>query len=210
MKKLNVILLLTAFCCTTFMQAQEDTEQKKSKFSVMGFGGIGYGIMDNDNAPNYNVNANVADLVLNYKISKKVGIATGAGYSLLSGNGFNSAGNFYHERIMVKIPLLVVFDYDVAEKFRFLAHLGPYAQTIYKDEYTYTDFTIDDVYEGWNFGFQLGLSFVYDIKDCFSLGINYSGQSDFSNLETNNDLAINDEQRIKNLNTIGLIFIFNL
>ena len=210
MKKLNVILLLIALCCTTFAQAQEDTEKKESKFSIMAFGGIGYGIVDNENEPNYNVNANVADLVVSYKISDNIGVATGAGYSLLSGNGFNAVGNFYHERVMVKIPALVVFDCALAEKFRFLAHLGPYAQTIYKDEYTYTDFTVDDVYEGWNFGFQLGLSFVYELKDCFSLGINYSGQSDFTNLETNDDLAINGEQRMKNLNTIGLMFIFNL
>lgn len=159
MKKLNVILLLTALCISTFAQAQEEQTEQGSKFRVMAYGGIGYGIMDNDNQANYNVNTNTAELAFNYRFSKSLGVATGAGYSLLSGNGFNSAGNFYHERITVKIPLLLTIDCEMGEKFNFLAHLGPYAQTIFDDEYTFNNFRVDDVYEGWNFGFQLGLSF---------------------------------------------------
>ena len=176
----------------------------------MAYGGIGYGIVENDIEANYNVNANVAELVLNYKISDKIGVATGAGYSLLSGNGFNFAGNFYHERLMVKIPLLFTYNCLIAEKFKFIAHLGPYAQTIYKDEYSYSNFRVEDVYEGWNFGFQLGIGFLYEVKSQFSIGLNYSGQSDFTKFETNNDQVINDEQRLKNLNTVGLIFIFDI
>ena len=210
MKKLNVFLLLITFCSTILLQAQEETDQKKSKFSVMAYGGIGYGIVENDIEANYNVNANVAELVLNYKISDKIGVATGAGYSLLSGNGFNFAGNFYHERLMVKIPLLFTYNCLIAEKFKFIAHLGPYAQTIYKDEYSYSNFRVEDVYEGWNFGFQLGIGFLYEVKNHFSIGLNYSGQSDFTKFETNNDQVINDEQRLKNLNTVGLIFIFDI
>ncbi len=210
MKKLNVFLLLITFCSTILLQAQEETDQKKSKFSVMAYGGIGYGIVENDIEANYNVNANVAELVLNYKISDKIGVATGAGYSLLSGNGFNFAGNFYHERLMVKIPLLFTYNCLIAEKFKFIAHLGPYAQTIYKDEYSYSNFRVEDVYEGWNFGFQLGIGFLYEVKSQFSIGLNYSGQSDFTKFETNNDQVINDEQRLKNLNTVGLIFIFDI
>ncbi|WP_223033870.1 outer membrane beta-barrel protein [Hanstruepera marina] len=209
MKKLNVILLLTAFLAFTFVQAQEETEKKESKFSVMAFGGIGYGIMDSDSQPNYNVNANSAELVLNYKISDNIGLATGGAYTSLTSNAFNYAGNFYHERILIKIPLLVTFNCFVADNFKFIAHLGPYAQTIYKDEYTYSNFRVDDVYEGWNFGFQLGLGFLYDFDNCFSAGINYSGQSDFSKFETNTSQVINDEQKVKNLNTIGLIFILD-
>ena len=209
MKKLNVILLLTAFLSFTFTQAQDESEKKESKFSVMAFGGIGYGIMESDIESNYNVNANSAELVFNYKLSEKVGLATGAGYTTLTGNGFNFAGDFYHERVMVKIPLLVTFDCFIADKFKFIAHLGPYAQTIFKDEYSYSNFRVEDVYEGWNFGFQLGLGFLYEASDCFSLGLNYSSQSDFTKLETDNGQIINDEQRLKNLNTIGLIFILD-
>ncbi|WP_250434052.1 outer membrane beta-barrel protein [Hanstruepera flava] len=209
MKKLNVILLLTTFLAFTFAQAQDETEKKESKFSVMAFGGIGYGIMDSDSQPNYNVNANSAELVFNYKLSEKVGLATGGAYTSLTGNAFNYAGNFYHERVLIKIPLLVTFDCFVADNFKFIAHLGPYAQTIYKDEYTYNSFRVEDVYEGWNFGFQLGLGFLYKFGDCFSAGLNYSGQSDFSKFETNNGQVLNDEQRLKNLNTIGLIFILD-
>ncbi|WP_048331354.1 outer membrane beta-barrel protein [Bizionia psychrotolerans] len=210
MKKLNVMVMIAALFAVNLMQAQEATEPKESKFSVLAFGGIGYGIMDNDNQPNYNMNSNTGDLLLNYKVHSKFGIATGVGINQLSGNGFNAVGNFYHERIMVRIPLLLTFDKPITDKFSIVGHLGPYAQTIFKDEYSFNTAKIEDVYDGWNFGFQLGLGFVYQIEPHFGVGINYTGQSDFTNLETRNNFVFSDEQKLKNVNTFGLILLFNL
>ncbi len=210
MKKLNVMMLALTLFAVIGMQAQEDMETKTSKFNIMAFGGIGYGIMDNDNAPNYNMNSNTGDLLLNYRVHSKFGVATGVGFNQLSGNGFNTVGNFYHERLLVRIPLLFTFDRQVADKFSIVGHFGPYAQNVFKDEYSFNAATIEDIYDGWNFGFQVGLGFVYQIEPHFGIGINYTGQSDFTKLETRNNQVFGDEQKLKNLNTFGLILQFNL
>ncbi len=210
MKKLNVMMLALSLLATIGMQAQEQMETKESKFNILASGGIGYGIMDNDNAPNYNMNSNTGDLLLNYRVHSKFGIATGVGFNQLSGNGFNAIGNFYHERYLIRIPLLLTFDKQVADKFSIIGHLGPYAQNVFKDEYSFNAAKIEDVYDGWNFGFQLGLGFVYQIEPHFGIGINYTGQSDFIKLETRNSAVFNDEQKLKNLNTFGLVLQFNL
>ena len=53
----------------------------------------------------------------------------------MTGNGFNSLGNFYHERTLLKIPLLATMNYNLSDKFRIVANLGLYGQNIVKDEY---------------------------------------------------------------------------
>ena len=117
MKKANFILLLACFLTINLIQAQEEIE---SKFNIIAYGGIGYGIIENNNEPNYNLNSNGGDILLNYRINQKFGIATGIGLNELTGNGFNSIGNFYHDRTMLKIPLLATMDYDVSDKFRII------------------------------------------------------------------------------------------
>ncbi|WP_333696516.1 hypothetical protein [Flavobacterium sp.] len=63
-----------------------------------------------------------------------------------------------------------------------------------------------DVYEGWNFGAQVGIGFLFKMFDRVSVGVKYNGQTDFSSFKTNNSVAFCDEQKIKYLNTIGLVF----
>ena len=64
------------------------------------------------------MNSNSGDILLNYRINQKFGVATGIGIAELSGNGFNSLGNFYHEREILKIPLLATLDYKISEKIK--------------------------------------------------------------------------------------------
>lgn len=61
--------------------------------------------------------------------------------------------------------------------------------------------------EFWN---SVKIWFVFKMFDNFSAGINYSGQSDFSKFKTNNNLGINDKQKLKNLNSIGIILMIDL
>ena len=207
MKKPNYILLFICFLTISLIQAQE---KKESKFNIIAYGGIGYAIVKNDNEPNYNLNSNSGDILLNYRINQKFGVATGIGIAELSGNGFNSLGNFYHERTMLKIPLLATMDYKISEKIKMIGNFGFYTQNITTDEYRFLNNSQKNVYEGWNFGTQLGLGFVFKMFDNFSAGINYSGQSDFSKFKTNNNLGINDKQKLKNLNSIGIILMIDL
>lgn len=207
MRKLNCVLLVIFFLTINLIKAQEE---KKSKFNIVAYGGIGYGIVKNDNEPNYNLNSNSAEVLFNYSINQRVGIATGISSNELSGNGFNSLGNFYHERTLLKIPLVATMNYNLSGKLKMIANFGLYGQTIVKDKYNFLNNTQKDIYDGWNFGAQMGLGFVFNAFENFSVGVNYNGQSDFSKFESSNNQGINDEQKIKNLNSVGVVFMIEI
>jgi long-subunit fatty acid transport protein len=188
-------------------QAQEE---KESKFNIIANGGTGYGTIKNDKETNYNLNSNSGEILLNYKIGQNIGIATGIGMNELSGNGFNSVGYFYHERTLLKIPLLFTTRAKLAENFSVFMNFGLYRQNIIKDKYHFLDTTQKDVYDGWNFGVQTGIGFVFELFDDFSVGINYNAQSDFTKFESNDNAGINDKQKMKSLNSIGIMLFVEL
>ncbi|WP_333696518.1 hypothetical protein [Flavobacterium sp.] len=90
----------------------------------MGFFGFGYGIVENENQPDYNLNSINAEVLFNYSISKKIGVASGIEINELSGQGFNTFGNFYHERTLLKIPVLVTLNTNVSENISFFSNFG--------------------------------------------------------------------------------------
>ncbi|MDR6300656.1 hypothetical protein [Mesonia maritima] len=208
MKKSSLLVLLCLVFTTNFLNAQEE-ETKESKLEIFVHADIGNGIIENDLEPNYNVNAENGEILLNYKFWKTLGLATGIAYSEINGNGFSSRGDFYHKRAMLKIPLLLSFDTKLGEKFRMISTFGVYSQYVVKDEYSFLLRKIDNVYEGWNFGSRLGISLIYQVYDNLGIGVHFNYQSDFSELENNNQI-VNDKQKINNLNTFGLIATFGL
>lgn len=206
MEKSNNILLFIFFLTFNLIQAQD--EKKESKFNLIGYAGNGYGIVKNNTEPDYNLSNNMGEVLLNYNINQKIGIATGIGVNRLTGNGFNSIGNFYQERILLKIPLLATVNLKISEQFKLFGNLGIYGQNIIKDEYQFINRTTQkDIYSGWNFGMQMGFGFLYKIFDDYYAGINYNQQADFNTFQTKNNVGINDEQKMINLNSIGLIFL---
>jgi opacity protein-like surface antigen len=207
MKKSNYILLFTLFLTFSLMQAQEE---KELKFDIIVYGGIGYGIVENDNEPNYNLNSNALEILVNYNINKKFGIATGIGLNELSGNGFNSIGNFYHERTLLKIPLLFTMGSNVTENLKLFTNFVFFGQNIINDEYRFLNETQKDIYKGWNFGAQFGFGFAFEMFDNYSIGINYNAQSDLSKFGSNNNAGINDKQKFTNLNSVGILFMIDL
>ncbi len=208
MKRSNHLLLVIFFLGFNIIRAQ--VEEKESKFNLIAYGGIGYGIVENDNEPNYNLNSNSGEILLNYNLNQKFGIATGIGLNELTGNGFNSIGDFYHERTLIKIPLLVTFNSDFSNKFKVFASLGFYGNNLIKDEYHFLNNTKIEVFDGWNFGLQMSAGFIIELSDHFGLGINFSGQSDFSKFESNTNSGVTDEQKMKNLNSFGFIFMLKI
>ena len=166
MKKLNFIFTYVFLFSISFVQSQE--ENQNSKFSIIAYGGIGYTKVQNDLELDYDLNVNTAEILINYKIWNDIGIASGIGYSELSGAGYNSTGNFYHERNVVKIPLLLTANKNFSENLVIFANFGFYGQTIVKDEFRYLLTTRDDIYEGLNFGAQLGLGLGYQIDERFA------------------------------------------
>lgn len=226
MKNLNLKLLLPFIFSFALLNAQNDHnnhdnhdgkkhdhhyhDDATSKFSFVTYGGIGYAVVDNDNQPNYNLNASTADFLLNYNIANRFGIATGIGIDRLTGTGFGSGGNFYHERGTLRIPLLLSTNYNLSPKVRLVANIGLYARTIIRDEYSFINGDADDLYEGWNFGLQTAIGLSYNFNHKTSLGIMFSTQGDFSRVESDANTGFNDEQKITGLNTIGLLFTINL
>ena len=219
MNTLKITLLFTFLFSFHFLTAQDqkdktynDYQLSDSKFSIIGYGGVGYAVVDNDNQPNYNLDASTFDILLNYRIGKRYGIATGIGFNQLTGTGFNNAGqNFYHERGTLKIPLLLSGNYNIAPKVRLVANIGFYAQTIIKDDFSFAgNTTVGDIYEGWNFGLQSGIGMSYNFNEKFSLGLMFNTQGDFNRFDTASDVNLNNNQKIKSINTAGLLFTFNL
>ncbi|MBB79195.1 MAG: hypothetical protein CL844_09370 [Crocinitomicaceae bacterium] len=204
MNKLRVHLLLSIFLSFNLLNAQE------SKSSFIGYGGIGFGTVENDNALNYNLNSNSGAILFNYKIGERFGLSSGLGLNKLSGNGSNYLGDFNHIRSVIKIPLLVSFDSNIAEKIKIMFFLGPYVQHIAEDEFRYLNERQQDVFEGWNIGGQFNLSFLYEFIDKVSVGLNYTCQSDITKFQTVPTKFFFDEQRLNNLNNIGIIFQIEL
>ncbi|TXD50604.1 hypothetical protein ES044_04340 [Polaribacter sp. IC066] len=198
------------------MQAQENDKEeknekeKKSKFQLIGTGNIGFAIVKSNHEPTYNLNSNGGEILLNYKFSDKNGVAIGFGHTELTGNGFNTVGDFYHQRSFIKIPLLYTMEYQIAEKIKYLSNFGLYAQTIVRDEYQFLNNTQNNIYGGWNFGLEASIGIVFEVSEKFSAGINFSGQFDFTKLKTNKNQIINDQQRIENQNSLGLLLLFEL
>lgn len=192
----------------SFAQKTENT--RVSKFNLDLSINVGTGRVDNENQPNYNLDAIVSEALLTYNFSNQFGVATGIGYTQLSGNGFNSNGNFYHERDVIRIPLMLTTGRNFGEKLRLYANIGLYGQVIVNDEFQYLTNTENDVYEGWSFGFNGNIGLLYELTTKFSMGVNFATQSDFSAVETSDNASINDEQRLDRVNTFGLLFRFSL
>ncbi|TYC09704.1 PorT family protein [Bizionia gelidisalsuginis] len=207
MKTSTLLLTLGFILNVVVLQAQETNT---SKFNIVAYGGIGYTKVINDDAPNYDLNVNTGDLLLSYNAWKTIGIATGLGYSELSGNGFNTNGNFYQERTVIKIPLLLTLNKDITEHLIVTGNFGFYGQTIVKDEFQYIDSIEKDVYEGFNFGMQLGLGIGYRFDERLGFGVHLNSQSDFSSFETSNNATFKNEQKHKNLTSIGIFATLKL
>lgn len=221
MKKLNFSIFLTLIFSFITLNAQNDhdTHDKHenhgtdSRFSFIAHGGIGYAVADGKYQPNYNLDANIGEFLLQYRIGKHYGIATGIGIVELTGNGFYyTHGPFYHERANLKFPLLFSVNYNVAPKVRLHTNVGPYAQIIYRDEFIFFNGgNVNDIYSGWSFGLQFAVGMSYHISSKMSLGVMFSSQGDFNRLSIDTSKKIfADPQRISRINTLGLLFSINL
>ena len=150
---LSVLLFTFLF---TSLKAQE---KEGFRFDLMGVYGIGFGVAENSNEPDYNFRTRQIDLILNFDLGKLFGFSTGVGVSTLSANGFNSNGDFFHTRNSLKIPLSLSLLHPISEQFEFYASGGFFWEQILEDEFQYLNSILEDVYEGSGFGgqFQIGL-----------------------------------------------------
>ena len=203
--KSNYLLIVAILICNSIFSQEES----KSKWDVIGFGGIGYGILENESEPNYNMNINSSEILLNYRISEEFGIASGIGLNIATGNGFSSLGEFYHERNLLKIPLLITLNGEVSKNIEYFGHFGFYTQNIIKDNYEFLSNSVGNIYKGWSFGGQLGIGVLFDYIKRTKFGFTFNSQSDFSKFRSNNAI-IASKQKMKSMNTIGLLLKYEL
>lgn len=207
MKALKLIVSFISLLTLT----QSFAQIKHYDFNLLAYGGIGFGVMENDTDPNYNMNSNNAEILVKYRITQKLGIATGIGLNEISGDGFNMNGNFHHERKLLKIPLLAILDYSFGENLSMIPNFGFYANYILEDKHRFLNSTIKNSYEDWNFGAQLGVGLTYELYKNLHLGFNYSLQYDLSKFSANkNQIIINDKQKLGRMNSIGLVMVMEL
>jgi len=67
----------------------------------------------------------------------------------------------------------------------------------------------ENLYNGWNVGTQFGLGILFDYTKRMKFGFIFNAQSDFSKFKSNNP-NITSNQKIKNLNTIGILLKYKL
>lgn len=101
-------------------------------------------------------------------------------------------------------------DSEIADKVKTLLNFGFYIQNIMDEKYRYLDTIVENVYEDWNFGFQLGVGFMFELTEKIGLGVNYNWQSDFTDFKTKENQILSDKQKLTNLNTIGLLVKYQL
>lgn len=205
-RKLHIALM---FLFTLSLVFSQEEPQDHSKFSFSLNANSGQAKVENDNLPNYNLDVNTIELLLNYSFNNHIGIAIGIGYNDLTGNGFNNVGDFYHERQTLRFPVLLTTERHF-ERIVLQANVGLYGQVVIDDEYQYLFFRTDEVFNGWTFGFQGNINLMYQLTDRFALGVNLTTQSDFSKLDSGINEIVNDEQRITQQNTFGLVMNLKL
>lgn len=196
MKSLNLVFVMLFF--VNIMQAQNSDKEENS---ALIFGGFGYGVINNDNGSNYNLDYVYNELSYQSKINENFGIASGLSYIQLSGTGFNVTGNFYQERDILQIPLAFTYNKEVFDNVHLYGSLGVYGQTIVKDEYQYAFQTQKDIFDGWNFGVNFKAGILFDLFKNIEGGFVFSSQNDFSKFNSD---TLNNGQKMS-LNSVGLV-----
>jgi hypothetical protein len=213
MKKLLYFYFVFTLCLDLSAQEIRSIESDSTSFRPVRLSltsGIGFSRVENEFDPNYDLNVGFVDFILNYRFNETLGISTGLSVHSMTGNGFNQMGNFSKSRSDFKIPLLLSTNYTVTDKINVVLDLGVYARSIISDEERYLNFTLEDVYSGWGFGFQTTFSFLFDVSDLLSVGINYNSLIDFNEFETNNVNITNQKQSLGAFNALGVVVMYSL
>ena len=196
------VLLSLIISCMAFTSLKA---QNKDNFSLRGIAlyGLAWGVAQNSNQPDYNYTSRSIDGLLNFDFGKLIGVSTGFGVSSLTGNGFDSSGDFFHTRTLFKIPLLMTIIYPITDNFEVYANGGFFYEQILDDEFQYLGTTINDVYDGSNIGAQAQLGLVLlppkklnGLWESFRIGLvvsaqvsgDYESNGNFTNTQDLGDL----------------------
>ena len=153
----------TLFCMLTFLLAVQifyAQDENKFRFDTYLYLGAGSGEFVTSDQPNYVVDSRYSEFILNFDFGKKFGVGTGIGLIQLRGNGFDDTGNFFHQRRILKIPLLLTAIEPITDYLEAYGNGGFFWHNIIHDEFQYLNSTNEDVFDGSGIGaqFEFGLT----------------------------------------------------
>lgn len=196
-----VLLLCILLCSSIFVYSQNI--KQNNKFDIAVFQTFGFGRIDNEFAPNYNLNSRATELLFNYRLVKNQGVAIGIGYSDLGGNGFNTKGNFFHEREILTIPLMYTLTKS-RNNFKFFLGIGVEGMKIMNDKYKYLNEVKKKQFGDWGVGAKTLIGFFYGIDENISVGVVYNGNADLTKLRSNDEKYFKGKQYLEFNNKVGI------
>jgi hypothetical protein len=167
---LKKIISLLIFACSLSFNSIQAQEKDGFRFDTMIMYGLGFGVADNSNETDYNFRTQEFNAVFNLDFGKLFGFGTGLGFSKLSGNGFNSNGDFFHSRTSLRIPVLLTMIHPFSEHFEFYANGGFFWENIRNDKFQYLNTTVEDLYEGSSIGAQFQIGLLINLPDHLDWG----------------------------------------
>lgn len=209
MKKSIFCLLLMLGLSFSSIYAQD---KKGFTLDGMGFYGVGFGVAQNSNEPDYSFRTQEINVLMNFDFGKLIGVSTGIGVSNLTANAFNSTGSFFHQRSLLRIPVLASTMFPLSETVDLYANGGFFYETITDDEFQYVNSTIRDVYDGSTVGAQFQIGIILKLPIGFDYegsraGVVFGAQLG-SDYEARTDRSSANTQDLGDIYTISVIYSF--
>lgn len=163
---------------------------------------LGFSQVRIDNKSTLNGNLSQIDFELNSKISEKIKIEYGLGYSEFNGNTISNCNITSIKNSYIRVPVNLLYSNNFSNRSKFITGIGIYGSYLLKSE---IPSIINKKNVGINFGGSVQTGVIFNISDSLDFGMIIEGQTDFTKIKKDN---IN--QRLINSSLISLNFIYKI
>lgn len=201
----KIIFLILALFSSVITQAQE----KENRFSYDVTVGIGRAKYEQTDRVTINATAVSIGALIDYNLSEKLSLGTGAYYMVVDGNGVLSGNEYAIEQEYLRIPLKITWagilnkeDLKMNNKATHIyGSLGIYAGTLLKEKVEFIGRNEKFKNGGWNMGLigELGAKFAIAENSYFGVGI--TAWNDFFEMKKDNI-----KRKLDVVSTIGINF----
>lgn len=163
---------------------------------------LGYSQLKINEKNTLNGNLSQIDFELVNRISEKIKIDYGLGYSEFNGNTISNCNLVSLKNSYIRIPINLLYSNNFSNRSKFITGIGIYCNYLLKSE---IPSIIDKKNIGINFGASVQTGVIFNISDSLDFGMIIEGQTDFTKIKKDN---IN--QRLINSSLISLNFIYKI
>lgn len=204
----KIIFLILALFSSVITQAQE----KENRFSYDVTVGIGRAKYEQTDRVTINATAVSIGALIDYNLSEKLSLGTGAYYMVVDGNGVLSGNEYAFEQQYLRIPLKITWtDFlqglnnknpTSSKTTHTYGSLGIYAGTLLKEKVEFIGRNEEIKNGGWNMGLigELGAKFAITENSYFGVGM--TAWNDFFEMKKDNI-----KRELDVVSTIGITFI---